>query len=176
MWPPQPHINDCTCQVFYGKKWMQQCHNDLWVRRLQVCGLHICLWVFPFRSHSFYFPNILMPPRQIKPLFFSSSKNIFLVNFSANSLDVRVKFIHKFWATWACDHTGKNDAVNKQPPKLQWWLAWSLLLCCIGGYRSLLCIEAKMSFPLEEQTLRKPAVRPSCGWKRSCGGGGVATN
>lgn len=42
-----------------------------------------------------------------------------------------------------CEH----DAMNKQPPKLQWWFAgvWSPLLCCIAGYRSLICIEAKTS-------------------------------
>lgn len=152
---------------------MQRYHDDLWVMRSQVCGLHICLWVFPFGSHSFHFPNIPMPHRQIKPLFFPSSESIFLESFNGNSLDLQVKFMYSqipgnvSMMPLTNSHQSCTDAL------LESGLSFCAALEAIGHSYAL---KLKCLFPLEEQTLRKPAVRPSCGWKRLCGGGRVATN
>lgn len=156
---------------------MQRFHNDLWAMRSQVCGLHICLWVFPFRSHSFHFPNILKPHRQIKTLFFSSSKNVFWKILMQILWTCRLNLVTN---SGQCEYmviVGKTMLLtNGNQTRSNGMLELALLLCCFARYRSLICIEAKMSITLEEQKRRKPAVRPSCGWKRLCGGGGVAPN
>lgn len=90
-----------------------------------------------------------------------------------DSLDVQVKFMYSLIVGHVSMMPLTNSHQSCSGGLLESGLPFCAALQAIGHSYAL---KPKCLFPLEEQTLRVPAVRPSCGWKRLCGGGRVATN